>query len=376
MPAYEIRPFDALCIAELGPFLTRSLEALSLGPGASGEDGLQSLNQSEATDDYRWLLDEGNPAQTEGIPAGEIIRNDQGAIVGMIGFHPLYFRYGDRRLLGLGAHNFFVDPTARMQGFMLFRRYLNNPKADFCFSTTCNTNSGPLWAKCGAVHLPDSDSEYLLVLRYGPVLKELAIKKGVPKAVASVLLLAGPPAGLVLRPRGKHSGLKCERCDDWERLSAIAERNRDPTRVTPERSAKVLQRRFDAMCRDARSSGSLDGIYRFTASSGHEGWFLISAKLRGSTGQVRGLDLLDVVWPRGSLEFSSVISAVIEVAGSRADVLSIRDRSAWGLHPGLLGARRRTFPAQEAFVYSRAGSGLPQPAELAPIADLPTAFGV
>jgi hypothetical protein len=75
------------------------------------------------------------------------------------------------------------------------------------------------------------------------------------------------------------------------------------------------------------------------------------------------------------MEFSDILLALIELAGSRSDFLSIRDRSAWGLRSGLLGLWRRTLAAPEAFVFSSERSGLPQPAKLVQIADFPQALG-
>jgi len=220
-----------------------------------------------------------------------------------------------------------------------------------------------------------SDSEFLLVLRHGPVLQEMAIKRGVGRAFAATLLLAGPLVGLVMGPHRRRSRLKPEWCDDWERLAAIAEQNRDPSRLTPERSVAVLQHRYATMAKNSRSAGSLDGAYRFTASAGREGWLSVTETPRGLTGRMRSLNLVDVVLPRGSIEFSDILRAVIDLAGSRSDFLSIRDRSAWGLRHGLLGLRRRTLSAPEAFVFSSERSGLPRSAELAQIADFPQAFG-
>ncbi len=375
MTGYQIGPFDEPSVAEIAAFLIQSLDSGANAQDSSGGDDHRAHGRSGLTRDYRWLLDENNPARSEGIPAGEVIRNDQGKVIGMIGCHPVVFRLGDRRLLGLGAHNFFVDPSARMQGFILFRRYLNNPKADFCYSTTCSPNVGPLWSKCGAAHLPGSDSEFVLVLRYGPVLQEAAISRGVPRPLAGALLQAGPLVGLVSRAHRRRGPLRLEWCDDWERLAAIAEQNRDPSRLTPERSVAVLRHQYAAMARNAKSAGSWDGAYRFTASSGREGWFSVTERLRGRSGQLRGLNLVDVVWPRGSVEFSDILLAVSELARSRSDFLSIRDHSAWGLLPGLCGLRRRTFSAPEAFVFSSRRSGLPHSADLVQIADFPQAVG-
>ncbi len=375
MAGYQIGPFDERSVAEIAAFLIQSLEQAANAQTFSDGDERPPLASSGSAHDYRWLLDEDNPARSAGIPAGEVIRSVQGRVVGMIGYRPVFFRLGDRHLLGLGAHNFFVDPAARMQGFILFRRYLNNPKADFCYSTTCSPNVGPLWSKCGAAELPRSDSEFLLVLRHGPVLQEMAIRRGVGRALAATLLLAGPLVDLAMGPYRHRSTLKLEWCDDWERLAALADQNRDLSRLTPERSVAVLRHRYATMAQNSRSADSLEGAYRFTASPGREGWLAVTVTPRGRTGRMRSLNLVDVVWTRGSVEFSDILLALVELAGSRSDFLSIRDRSAWGLRHGLLGLRRRTLAAPEAFVYSAERSGLPRSAELAQIADFPQAFG-
>jgi len=376
MGGYEIRPFDEASVPEIAAFLIQSLgsEANAQQP-LSGDDG-SGLARSALTRDYRWLLDDGNPARSDGIPAGELIRDHRGRVVGMIGYCPVFYQLGDRRLVGLGAHNFFVDPSTRMQGFFLFRRYLNNPAADFCFSTTCSPASGALWSKCGGASLPGSDSEFLLVLHYGPTLREVAIRKGFPQSISAALGVAGAVVGFVLRPRLRRGELKPERCDDWESLAEIAERNRDSARLTPERSVAALRRRYAAMARSANSTGLSDGVYRFTTATGRDGFFSVSETQRGATGTIRSLNILDIVRPRESIDVADILLAAVDVAGSRSDILSVRDRSAWGLRPGQIGLRRRTLPAPEAFVFSCERSRLPEPAELVRIADFPQAFGV
>ena len=372
MPAYQIRPFDARSVPEIGQFLVRSLQLLS-----NATEGAESLAQPTApAGDYRWLLDEDNPERQEEIPAGEVIRSDQGEIVGMIGYHPIAFRLGDRRLLALGAHNFYTDPSARMQGFILFRKYLNNPKADFCFSTTCNGNSGPLWTKCGGARIAGSDAEYLLVLRHGPILQELALRKGLPGVAAGSIRLAGPLADLWNTPRAGRNPLKLERSEDWDRLAATAEQNRDPARLTPARSPAVLRVKYEAVTRNAVASGSLNGVHRFNTPNGREGWLSLAERPRGRMGRIRCLHLLDAVRPREGVEFPDLLRAIIDLAGSRADLLSIRNGAAWGLQPRMLGLRKRTIPDPEGFLFSRANSGLPAPDELARIGDFPQAFAV
>ncbi len=101
MTGYQIGPFDEPSVPEIAAFLIQSLGPAANARSSSGGDGRLTLDRSGSTHDYRWLLDEDNPARSEGIPAGEVIRNDQGRVVGMIGCHPVFFRLGDRRLLGL-----------------------------------------------------------------------------------------------------------------------------------------------------------------------------------------------------------------------------------------------------------------------------------
>ena len=376
MAGYAIQAIDEANFSEIPPFLIRSIQSLNSSQDPSHEPVDQPVRPDTLAGDYRWLLDEDNPDPVEGIPPGEIIRDDQGSIVGMICYHPVFFRLGDRRLLGLGVHNFYVDPAVRMQGFILFRRYLNQPQADFCFSTTCNANSSPLWAKCGAAEVPNSDAEYLLVFRTGAVMQEVAINKRLPKALSSGLRLVGPLADLVLRPGKTAHRFAVERCDDWDRLSAIAAEHRDPSRLTPDRRAAIMKRTYEAMTRIGVAAGNLDGTYLFNDPSGREGWFSVRARNRGRLGQIRGVDLLDIVWPRNLMTFEDVLPAIIDVVRSHADLLSIRDRIALGLRPGMAGFRRRPFAAPEAFLFTRKQPDLPGPSELGQIANLPEAFAV
>ena len=376
MAGYVIQGIDEANLPEVSQFLIRTFESPESSTGSLQGDGGPRVGPVGSAGDYRWLLDEGNPARDEGIPCGEIIRNDQGLVVGMLCYVPMFFRFEDRRLLGLGGHNFYVDSSARMQGFILFRRYLNHPRADFCFSTTCNAISGPLWIKCGAAQVPESDAEYLLVFRSGPVLQEVAIKRRVPSTLASAVGLIGPLADLVAR-RGKTARrIAVERCDDWDRLAAVADQHRDPSRLTPDRSVTGLMRKYQGMIRIGVATGKLDGTYRFRDGSGQEGWFSVQERSRGRSGQIRGVNLLDALWPQKLMKVEDVLYAIIEAVAPHADLLSIRDRIALGLRPGLVGFRRRRLVAPEAFLFTRQRSDLPGPSELVRISDFPEAYGV
>ena len=90
--------------------------------------------------------------------------------------------------------------------------------------------------------VPESEVEYLLPFRLGPLAEELAIRKGWPPAVARALRAAGPLATLVAGPRLPKNRLR--RGTDPKTSNAwpqIAERNQNPALLQPERSASYLK---------------------------------------------------------------------------------------------------------------------------------------
>jgi hypothetical protein len=371
MPGYEIQPIDERNYPEVVPFLLRWVREAS----GNAEQTAPDVDPSRYAQDFRWMLDLGNPAHHDSIPSGHILRNDQGTVVGMIGHSPGFFLLGDRRYRGLGGSNFYVDQSARLQGFFMFKKYLGFAATDFCFSTTCNDNSGPLWTKCGAGPVPGGNAEYILVMKSGPVLQDLALNRRIPRPFAAALRPVGSILDLVILARKSRSPLTVEWCQDWDKLHAIAGRNRDPARLTPERSPADLFQRYEGMIKQLRPLGQLDGVYRFSDRSGNEGWFTVREAARGRLKQIRGVSLADLVWPHGSIELADILCAILELISPRADVFSVRDRFALGLRPGLLGFRRRALPVQDSFVITRAASALPPSAELAKTIDLPPSYG-
>ena len=371
MPGFDIRTIEERDLPEVASFLQRSIAALRTPdvPHAAGvEDTTSGTN-------FNWLLGGNNTAFDDRIPACEIVRNASSEVVGMLCYSPRYYRLGEGRFLGLGAHNFYVDTAARMQAFILFKRYMSHRAADFCYSTTCNANSGPLWKKMGASELPNSDAEFLIPLRAGPLLEEAAIMKGLPAFVRKSCRPLGSLADVVLQPRKRRGRLKVERALDWERLAAIAETNRDPSRLTPERDVTMLRVLHERVSGLAVSSGATSGVYRFTNSSGREGWFALRERPRGRSGGIHCVVLFDLVWPRDSIEIADILNAIVEVVGRRADILSVRDFASFKHFPGGQRIRKKSLTAPEGFIASQARSGLPMRAELALITDFPEAYG-
>jgi hypothetical protein len=316
-------------------------------------------------DDLRWLL--GNPDLRPDDPLGEVLRTPEGKLAGMILAVPRAYRLGDRRLRGLAAGNFYVDRSARMQGFFLLRRFLKTPGIDFYYANSCNIQSGTLWLKCGGAQVPESEVEYLFPFRLGPLIQEVALRKHLPWPSAGLARLAGAMATPLAAPRPPASRLDVEPCDDLERLATIAERDRDPEAFECERGVPYLRWIYGGDTDQAPSTAH--HLYRFSDDRGNEGWFALNDSRRGRSLQVRAARLVDVVWPRRQIPLADVLAAIIRTAAPRSDVLTIRGRVGLGLEGGMPGFRRRTLPAPEAFLIGRT----PPTADLIGLADFPFA---
>ena len=357
MAAYHFQAIDEPDLSEVAVFLREQQEI------TSREDPTQARPGS---DNLRWLLN--NPHRREGIPLGETLRSEDGRILGMILAIPRMYRIGDKQSLGLAAGNFYVDSSARMQGFFILRRFLSIKGVDFWYANSCNRQSGPLWAKCGAGQVPESDVEYILPFRLGPIIQELSLRKGWPLPVIRLLGLLGPAATLVSAPRLPKKRFKIDYCVDLDRLSELSERFRKPDLLQPERSRAYLDWVYGGLPTTPGDNQKL-ATYTFIDNAGVEGWFSLVFEPRGGLQQIRSARLVDVVWPETRMSFAEVLPAVTQAARVRSDLLSIRGRVGLGLQDRMMGLRRRTLLAPEGFLLSRS----PSTSDLVPQADFPFA---
>src|SRR5271166_2033459 len=166
MAGFSFKAIAQEDLPEVAAFLYQQQEI------TSREDPTQARPNS---DNLKWMLR--NPYRKEGVTLGETLRDPDGKILGMIIAVPRMYRLGSQRLIGLAAGHFFIDASARMQGFFMLRRFLGTQGFDFLFANSCNRQSGPLWAKCGAVMVPESEVEYLLPFKLGPLAEEWALRK-------------------------------------------------------------------------------------------------------------------------------------------------------------------------------------------------------
>jgi len=192
-----------------------------------------------------------------------------------------------------GFGSFFVGPPARTLGFYLFKRYLHSPGYAFFFSTTCNANSGALWAKLGACAVPNSDVEYVLPLKLDVMLPFFLAGRTSSSLAAELARLVGRCANPVLQLLARQSAeLTVEPCRDWEKLAELFRRHRSAHRITTDRSTVFLQWRYGPS-----SHNHPFDICVFRDKLGNEGWFSLGSIIREPQ-TIRGRVLLDAIWPR------------------------------------------------------------------------------
>lgn len=318
MERFEIHPVLGSSLPEVANFLHRW--------HADSDRGLSSKRTNREDTEtiagrLRWLLVE-NPLATADSEHGFSVRNGSGAIVGLILSFPGAFLAADRRVLGLCSGSFFVQPQARMQGFYVFKRYLNFPGYDFFFGTTCNANSGALWKKLGGCAVPNSEMEYILPLKLEVMLPAfLAGETSSGLALKSARIL-GRCANPVLGPLAQKSvKLASEPCRDWEKLSELFRRHRSTSWITTDRSAAFLQWRYKQS-----PSNRPSAIWLFRDKRGNEGWFSLGNVIRGRQGQIQGRVLLDAVWPREKMCFRDILPSILQSVAAQADAIFFQPR--------------------------------------------------
>ncbi len=269
----------------------------------------------------RWLL-LANPFADPGCPLGFCIRDASGVMRGLLLSFPSRWIAGEQKLMALASGGFFVEPQARSIGFFLFKKHLRPKGYSFFFSTTCNTNSAPLWQVAGACAVPNSDSEYILPFRLHTLLPALLAGRTASRTARAVAHGLGRCGNQIMRlAEGRSTGITAEPCRDWEKLSHLFHRNRTSPLMTADRSPEFLEWRY------GRASDPFpSGVYLFRDTRGYEGWFSLGMGMRGREGQISGAVLLDAVWPGEKIGFTEILPEIIRLVAGKCDLLSIRPR--------------------------------------------------
>ena len=158
---------------------------------------------------YRWFLHE-NPAQPAGVPCGWIARREDGEVVGSKFCAAERFWCAGREQTLLMGGGFYVSEAHRGLGLALMRRYLEQGQRHALFASTMNEVSGALYEHYGGYKVPHTDHEWLGVLRFGPVVEEVLLRRTRSPALARVLARAGALRPGALRGGGRGELVRVE----------------------------------------------------------------------------------------------------------------------------------------------------------------------
>lgn len=345
--SYTIRPLDDPDLPAVAAFRVRFED-----DSDASEANLLTKEQRLAKLEWRLA---GNPARRADLPLGHGLFDETGRLHGINLVFPWRYRGDGRTWVGLGAGGLFVDSSARMQGFLLFRRFLGIEPVDFHYATTCNAVSGGLWSRSKGVAVPGTDREYILPLRPGPIVQEAALRRGLSPALSAIARFVSAGAGPFLRRRPRHgTRLKLMPATDWTRLAEISLGNADDRWLIADRTEAYMAWTY------ARSPLAREGsmhVYRFDAGPRREGWLSVSSSRRGRLLQIRTATLQDWSIPAG-VDFADVLRSAARLETvRRSDMLAFYGRPDLQVPAGSWGFRPRALPSPNGYVVDGADAG-------------------
>lgn len=343
MSGFSVQPLEERALPEAAGFLAAAIASLD-DPTCGIAETAAGPNAGELLETLRWRL-VSNPMRRSGTELGHVLRRHDGSLAGTHLVFPWRFRLGSRALFALGSGAIFVDPSARVYGFVLFKRFLAIEDVDFWFANTCNLNSGRLWSKLGGRPVPRTEHEDLFPLRAGPLAREYALRRGWGDRAASVFAGAATLGSPLLRLRGRRSRLRVEECDDWERLSDLSARHTPDDALVSDRSPEYFR-----WCYGESPAGERRKTYRLVDPSGREGWFAVGRQIRGLRRQIRSVALLDWSLPPDGFDPTDALAAVLSVARETGDLFFVRGRKDARIEDSGLPFRRRTLAGPSGYV--------------------------
>jgi hypothetical protein len=267
----------------------------------------------------RWFLLE-NPARQPEHPLGFGLRSgDQ--LVGCILCSPQVFRLENEKILLMGSSSFYVNDRHRGQGGRIFLQYCRIGNQRPLFGTSANAEASALWKAAGASPIPYSDGELFGVLRWPPVVEEVAHRWYSSRVLSR---LAGSPisnrAGLV-RP------LKID-CDSSHALHLLTSPEQVNDLPVHHSSAKLTAMRDLPYIRWRYFSGrdATAAVFAFRSRQDREILVTVNQRPRGYRGQINTLNVLDVYPEASPEEWLRIVGALIARYRKMVDAVVLRSQ--------------------------------------------------
>jgi len=216
---------------------------------------VQAANGLSTKTREQWLhLWQNNPACWElpGWPAGWVLENECGSIVGALENVPCLYRLGGRTYVCAFGRGWAVESAYRVYALQLIASQMRQPNLDLMITTTAGSRTRDLLTRSGWSHAPVGrwDRSAVWVTNYAETARSCLVKT--PRFVSSV---AGPILSATLRWKGASSWRsersqgrwKLEWCPDFdERFDGFWKEleEQNSYRMLAVRSAQTLQWHF------------------------------------------------------------------------------------------------------------------------------------
>lgn len=304
--------------------------------------------EDETLSRLTWLLLD-NPARDEVTPLGCGLRSRDGALVGCILYLPQMFVVNQNPVRMLGSSCFYVDEAHRGLGGSLFLKFTRTANAAPLFGNSANAIAAQLWKARGAAPIPDSAHELLGIVRWPPVLEDLAARRGAGETISRVVGTATTWLRHIQKlklPTGTSSELL--------RLSSIEDVLELPLdhpteSLTALRNASYIRWRY--------LSGNDPSIALFSFGNRHslkEVFVAVNERPRGQRGTIRSLNVLDVFPRVPAFSMVAIVAALHERYRNDIDMIVLRCQAA-ASQKALIeaGFRRREFDSPNAWLLDR-----------------------
>jgi hypothetical protein len=263
----------------------------------------------------------GNPAWPPHSPIGCGLRAADGSVAGCLLYCPQKFRDQTAELLLLGGSLFYVDSAYLGSGGLVFLKYAELAKQWPLFCNSANEPASRLWKSFGAIAIPDSDHEFLGVVKSSGILEEALSRHLDQRWLSKTLATSLSPLFDSLR----RLRLGSYKSADLFALSS-------PEQVTelpiPDSTSVLTGARGLDFVRWRYFSGPdrTLGVYSFRgAGSSAPLLVTVNQRIRGYREQIRALNVLDI-FPRPSREeLLLVVSALLQKYRAQVDVLVLRN---------------------------------------------------
>jgi len=302
------------------------------------------------TEEAAWTRDQlrhltlDNPAVQPDVPPGWLVRDQKGAIVGAMMCCAYPLNVGERRVVGLLSHRFYVDASARGAGVGIFMSFAALGRR---FPLFCNTAGGlsvDLWKRFKAYQINDQDHEMLGSLRPSGLVEELIMRR---TRLAPLARAAGMVAMLV---PGAISGFRARAAGGA--LDVVS---------NPAQAASLVPHAPEGIVTGARDEASLRWRYFIGPATGsmqvlaysHKGGralVVVDSSRRGHRSQIRSLTVADI---RGTLGAGGLVALASTLAAKHKgliDVITFRGLGPCQQHDlAAAGFRHRLLPAPTAW---------------------------